>query len=163
MSLEDVYKEVILDHYRSPRNQGTLPSPPAIRVEGFNPLCGDEITLYLLFDGDLLTEVKIELRGCSISQASASMMTETIKGKTVAEVEQLVERFKAMMSLREERIHQGERDVSQEGFGATGLGELETLQGVVKFPIRIKCATLAWNTLMEGLGHHARNPQHAQT
>jgi nitrogen fixation NifU-like protein len=152
VSLEDVYKEVILDHYRSPRNQGTLPSPPAIRAEGFNPLCGDEITLYLRFDDDSLADVKIESQGCSISQASASMMTEAIKGKSVSEIEKLVHQFKAMMSLREEKIQHGERDVSEEEFGGSGLGELEALQGVVKFPVRIKCATLAWNTLIEGLG-----------
>lgn len=151
MSLEDIYKEVILDHYRSPRNQGTLPSPPAIRAEGFNPLCGDEITLYLRFEGDTLADVRIESQGCSISQASASMMSEAIEGKTVAEIEELVDRFKAMMSVREEKIQHGERNVVEDEFGATGLGELEALQGVVKFPVRIKCATLAWNTLVEGL------------
>jgi nitrogen fixation NifU-like protein len=152
VSLEDIYKEVILDHYRSPRNLGTLPSPPAIKAEGFNPLCGDEITLYLEFDDSgVLQKVRMESRGCSISQASASMMTEAIKGKAIADIESLVERFKAMMSLREDRIKQGEKEVASDAFGSSGLGELEALQGVVKFPVRIKCATLAWNTLMEGL------------
>ncbi len=151
MSLEDIYKEVILDHYRSPRNQGTLPSPPAIKAEGFNPLCGDEITLYLQFDKDTLRDVRIQSQGCSISQASASMMSEAIKGKTVEEIENLIDRFKSMMSLREEKIQHGIRDVTEEELGGSGLGELEALQGVVKFPVRIKCATLAWNALAEGL------------
>ncbi len=158
MSLEDVYKEVILDHYRNPRNQGVLPSPPALKAEGFNPLCGDEITLYLLIEGDVLRDVRLEAQGCSISQASASMMTEAIRGKTLAEIDELVAKFKAMMSVREEKIQQGERELSSEEFGATGLGELEALQGVVKFPVRIKCATLAWNTLLEGIGRLGDSP-----
>lgn len=155
MSLEDVYKEVILDHYRAPRNVGTLPSPPAIKAEGFNPLCGDEITLYLDFEGDSLKRVKMESRGCSISQASASMMTEAIQGKRVADIQDLVERFKEMMSLREHSMRRGESEPEASAGNTTGLGELEALQGVVKFPIRIKCATLAWNTLLEGLKAHA--------
>ncbi|MER3396570.1 MAG: SUF system NifU family Fe-S cluster assembly protein [Acidimicrobiia bacterium] len=151
MSLEDVYKEVILDHYRSPRNQGALPSPPAIKAEGFNPLCGDEITLYLLFDNESLIDVKIESQGCSISQASASMMSEAIRNKKLEEIDDLVDRFKRMMTVREEKIHQGESEIPEGNLGSTGLGELEALQGVVRFPVRIKCATLAWNTLLEGV------------
>jgi nitrogen fixation NifU-like protein len=146
--LEDLYREIILDHYRSPRNKGELETPPAVRTEGYNPLCGDEIVLYLQVDGDTVTDVKIGGQGCSISQSSASMMSAAIKGKSVAEVRALVRAFKAMMDIHESRL---------EGAGETvpdpevKLGDLEALQGVVKFPVRIKCATLSWNTLTQAL------------
>ncbi len=84
--LEDLYREIILDHYRSPRNRGELPVPPADRTEGFNPLCGDEIVVYVDVDGDTVTDIRIGGQGCSISQSSASMMSAAVKGKTVAEV-----------------------------------------------------------------------------
>lgn len=138
--LEDLYREIILDHYKSPRNRGTL-EPPAIRTEGHNPLCGDEIEVYLLVEDGIVTDVKIGGQGCSISQSSASMMSAAVKGKTVEQVRALVHRFRHMMSIEEE----DEPDLS------TPLGDLEALQGVVKFPVRIKCAVLAWNTLAEAL------------
>jgi nitrogen fixation NifU-like protein len=140
--LEDLYREIILDHYRSPRNRGELP-PPAHKAEGHNPLCGDEITVFVHIDGDLISDVKVSGQGCSISQSSASMMSQAIKGKSLDEVRALVHRFKVMMSIEEE----AEDAVSP----AVKLGDLEALQGVVKFPVRIKCATLAWNTLVEAL------------
>jgi nitrogen fixation NifU-like protein len=145
MSLEDLYREVILDHYRSPRNKGHLESPGAV-AEGVNPLCGDEITIELGFDGDRVSEVAVDGQGCSISQSSASMMTEAIKGKTRAEIETLTQRFRDMMSL------DGEADIGldPERPGAV-LGDLEALQGVRKYPVRIKCASLGWNVLMEAL------------
>ena len=150
--LEDLYREIILDHYRTPRNRGELPSPPASRADGHNPLCGDEITVYLQLDGDVVTDVKVGGQGCSISQSSASMMTQAIKGHTVGEVRSLVRRFKGMMSIQD---LEGDVAEAAEGNGDTGadvaLGDLEALQGVVKFPVRIKCATLAWNTLAQGL------------
>src|SRR5947208_9682806 len=96
--LEDLYREIILDHYRSPRNKGELATPPATKVEGYNPLCGDEIVLYLQVDGDTVTDVKIGGQGCSISQSSASMMSAAIKGESVADVRALVRAFKALMS-----------------------------------------------------------------
>jgi len=140
--LEDLYREIILDHYRSPRNRGELP-PPANKAEGHNPLCGDEITVYVQVDGDLITDVKVSGQGCSISQSSASMMSQAIKGRSLDEVRALVRRFKVMMSIEE--------DSDDAAAPAVKLGDLEALQGVVKFPVRIKCATLAWNTLVEAL------------
>ena len=149
--LEDLYREIILDHYRSPRNKGELETPPATKVEGYNPLCGDEIVLYLLVDGDTVTDVKIGGQGCSISQSSASMMSAAIKGKTVSEVKALVKAFKAMMSIHETSLGGEVEDEIEEVDPNVKLGDLEALQGVVKFPVRIKCATLSWNTLMQAL------------
>src|SRR5215469_5675224 len=150
--LEDLYREIILDHYRNPRNRGELPSPPAYSETGFNPLCGDEITLYLQFDGDRLDDIKLTGQGCSISQSSASMMSTAVKGKNLAEARATIRKFKAMMSIHEHRLDGAEDGSDDDGPLANGepdvsLGDLEALQGVVKFPVRIKCATLSWNTL----------------
>ena len=146
--LEDLYREIILDHYRTPRNRGELAVPPARHAEGHNPLCGDEITVYLDIDGDTdtgtVSDVKVTGQGCSISQSSASMMSAAVKGKTVPEVKALVRKFKGMMSI--ESLDDDEAPAAD-----VPLGDLEALQGVVKFPVRIKCATLAWNTLIEAL------------
>jgi nitrogen fixation NifU-like protein len=154
--LEDLYREIILDHYRSPRNRGELPSPPAHKVEGFNPLCGDEVTLYLDVEDGTVTDVKIGGQGCSISQASTSMMSAAVKGKTVEETRRLIGAFKALMSIHESKL-EGESDGAdlQAELDGVQLGDLEALQGVVKFPVRIKCATLAWNTLQQGLDESA--------
>jgi nitrogen fixation NifU-like protein len=151
--LEDLYREIILDHYRTPRNRGELPTPPAVVAQGHNPLCGDEITVYLQVDGDIVSDIKVDGQGCSISQSSASMMSQAIKGHTVDEVRGLVRRFKGMMSI--EDTTDGDGDEEQSGTGDLALGDLEALQGVVKFPVRIKCATLAWNTLLEALDEPA--------
>src|SRR5215218_3010438 len=150
--LEDLYREIILDHYRSPRNRGDLPTPPAHRVEGFNPLCGDEVILYVdIDDSGRVTDIKVDGQGCSISQSSASMMTAAVKGRTEVETRELIRAFKAMMSIHE-------RGLDSNGEGDAGpvapdpsvdMGELEALRGVVKFPVRIKCATLSWNTLVQ--------------
>jgi nitrogen fixation protein NifU and related proteins len=151
--LEDLYREIILDHYRSPRNRGELPAPPARRVEGFNPLCGDEVILYVdIDDSGRIADIKVDGQGCSISQSSASMMTTAVKGRTEAETHDLIRAFKAMMSIHE-------RGLDGSGDGSDGappppepavdMGELEALRGVVKFPVRIKCATLSWNTLAQ--------------
>jgi nitrogen fixation NifU-like protein len=152
--LEDLYREIILDHYRSPRNRGELPVPPAHKVEGFNPLCGDEVVLYIDVDtdADTVTDVKIAGQGCSISQASTSMMSSAVKGKSLEETRQLIRAFKALMSIHESKL-EGESDGSdlQADLEGVRLGDLEALQGVVKFPVRIKCATLAWNTLQQAL------------
>lgn len=154
--LEDLYREIILDHYRNPRNRGELESPPARRAEGFNPLCGDQVIVSLAVDGDTVTDVKIAGQGCSISQSSASLMSAAVKGKSVDEAERLIASFKAMMSIHEQRLDDGPlENVDRPGFALDEpdptLGELTALQGVVKFPVRIKCATLAWNTLQQGL------------
>jgi nitrogen fixation NifU-like protein len=151
--LEDLYREIILDHYRAPRNRGELPVPPAHRVEGFNPLCGDEVVLYLDVDDGVITDVKIAGQGCSISQASTSMMSAAVKGKPVADARTLTRAFKALMSIHEQKIggETDEVDATADELAGVRLGDLEALQGVVKFPVRIKCATLAWNTLTQGL------------
>ena len=130
--LEDLYREIILDHYRSPRNRGELEAPPAHRVEGFNPLCGDEVVLTLLVDDGRVADIKFAGSGCSISQSSASMM-----------------------SIHEAALgSDGDGDGDEAGEEAVDVrkvGELAALQGVVKFPVRIKCATLSWNALAQAL------------
>jgi nitrogen fixation NifU-like protein len=145
--LEDLYREIILDHYRTPRNRGELESPPATKVDGHNPLCGDEITVYLQVDGTgddaVVSDVKIAGQGCSISQSSASMMSDAVIGKTVGEIRAVTRRFKSLMGLDDVAAEPGDDDVD--------LGDLEALQGVVKFPVRIKCAVLGWNTLASAL------------
>jgi nitrogen fixation NifU-like protein len=152
--LEDLYREIILDHYRTPRNRGELPSPPAHRTEGFNPLCGDEVVVYVDIDHEgLIGDIKIDGQGCSISQSSASMMSAAVKGKTIDEARALTSTFKSMMSIHEQDIGgDGSEalDGSDDPSSVTAelkLGDLEALRGVVKFPVRIKCATLSWNTL----------------
>ena len=146
-SLDDLYKEIILDHYRSPRNQGEL-APPAHRCEGFNALCGDEIIVYVSLIDEKIEDIKIGGQGCSISQASASMMTEIIKGKSVTEAEEIIHAFKEMMDIYESELSGEEAESST---SVIDLGDLEALQGVVKYPVRIKCATLAWNTLTQSI------------
>ena len=140
--LEDLYREIILDHYKNPRNRGTL-EPPASHAQGHNPLCGDEIEVFLIVEGGVVADVKINGQGCSISQSSASMMSAAVKGKTVEQVRAVISRFKGMMSIESEDDTVVDESVQ--------LGDLEALQGVVKFPVRIKCAVLAWNTLAEAL------------
>ena len=134
---EELYRELILEHYRNPRNRRALASPD-VAAEGYNPLCGDEVELHVTFDGDRVSEVGFQGRGCSISQASTSMLTEAILNKDVAEVRALIAAFKAMMT-------------DPEGDPAEELGDLEALQGVARFPVRVKCATLAWHALEDGL------------
>ena len=146
-SLDDLYKEIILDHYRSPRNQGEL-EPPAHRCEGFNPLCGDEVIVFVSLINKKIEEIKIGGQGCSISQASASMMTEIIKGKSISEAEEIIHAFKEMMDIYESELSGEETDGTS---SSVDLGDLEALQGVVKYPVRIKCATLAWNTLTQSI------------
>ncbi len=141
--LEDLYKEIILDHYKNPRNQGELSVPPAIMEEGFNPLCGDEVKVYVLTDGDLIKDIRIDGQGCSISQASASMMAESVIDKTLEEAKNLIERFKEMMSVHESNMDSEELSEDND---ENSLGDLQALKGVVKYPVRIKCATLGWNT-----------------
>jgi nitrogen fixation protein NifU and related proteins len=147
-NLEDLYKEIILDHYRSPRNRGELPSPPAQRVEGFNPLCGDEIVVYLKVEDGVLVDIKLTGQGCSISQASSSLMSSAVKGKSLEQVRDAITGFKQLMTVHATTLKENAQPVEAD---LRSLGELAALQGVVKFPVRIKCATLAWNTLSQGL------------
>ena len=149
--LEDLYREIILDHYRSPRNRGELPAPPATRVEGFNPLCGDEIVVYVDVHDGVVDDIRISGQGCSISQSSASMMSAAVKGKTLDEVRSLTKAFKGMMSIHEHSLEGEDVEAEVEPDPAVKLGDLEALRGVVKFPVRIKCATLSWNTLLQAL------------
>ena len=134
-SLDELYQEVILDHYRKPRNFGSLPAADR-KAEGHNPLCGDRIALQLKMKGDAIDDLRFSGKGCAISTASASMMTESVKGKSRAEAEALFERF--------------HRLVTGGGNGAS-LGKLEAFGGVSEFPVRVKCASLAWHTLKAAL------------
>ncbi|MES2359884.1 MAG: SUF system NifU family Fe-S cluster assembly protein [Gemmatimonadota bacterium] len=147
-SLTALYQDIILDHYRRPRNKGTL-EHASISVPMRNPLCGDEITLELEMNGDEVTDLRFTGRGCSISQASTSMMTEMVKGKRASEIGQIGERFRAMVM--------GDADAAAD---AT-LGRARALAGVARFPARVKCALLAWNALERGLASAAS--QHGET
>jgi nitrogen fixation NifU-like protein len=149
--LEDLYREIILDHYRNPRNRGELPAPPAVRSEGFNPLCGDEVLVYLDVHDGVVEDIRIAGQGCSISQSSASMMSQAVKGKSVGEARALLSAFKSMMSIDDGQTIDGSDDEDSDAEPGVKMGDLEALQGVVKYPVRIKCATLAWNTLAQGL------------
>ncbi len=156
--LEELYREIILDHYRSPRNRGELPVPPAHRVEGFNPLCGDEVVLSLEVADGQLRDIKVAGSGCSISQSSGSLMSAAVKGQPIEEVRKLIRTFKTMMTVHEATLADDDRTTGTEDAPAepepvdlSSMGELAALQGVVKFPVRIKCATLSWNALTQGL------------
>ena len=143
MEMRELYQEVILDHNRHPRNRGKLEEPTGF-AEGHNPLCGDNIRVYLHTSGDHVEGVSFEGSGCAISTASASLMTEAIKGKTMAEVEAIFREFQSMVTTT------GEAEEHPD------LGDLEVLGGVREYPVRIKCATLPWHTLraaLEGSGH----------
>lgn len=136
MDLKALYQEVILDHSRHPRNSGSI-SECTHKAQGFNPLCGDKITLTLTLDGDQVVDAKFGGCGCAISTASSSLMTEMIVGKSRAEVESLINKFIAAVTTDEKSTQ--------------ALGKLEVLLGVKTFPARVKCATLAWRTLEAAL------------
>lgn len=138
MSLRELYQEMIIDHGRKPRNFGELPSANHCQV-GHNPLCGDRLTLYLIEKDGVIEDVRFEGTGCAISVASASLMTEVVKGKTVAEVENLFEHF-----------HQLVTDGNEP---AIEMGKLAVFSGVAEFPARVKCATLSWHTLKAALNN----------
>ena len=138
--LEDLYQEVVMDHNRRPRNFKKLENAQQT-AEGFNPLCGDQISLYLNVDDDgVIEDIGFEGAGCAISKATASMMTEAIKGKNVDKAEEIFEAFRHMLTRKPEEEYDYEL-----------LGDLEILQGVSQFPTRIKCATLSWHTLNSAL------------
>jgi nitrogen fixation NifU-like protein len=143
-ALDELYRQVILDHYRSPRHRGALKGPH-VHAEGLNPSCGDEFSIDVKIEDGVIADVATQGQGCSISQASGSMMTEAIVGKTIDEVRELMETFKLMMGIED-----GPDPLDPERPGAT-LGDLESLQGVKKFPVRIKCADLPWTTLADAL------------
>ncbi len=137
MALDELYKEVILDHYKNPRNKREIPDA-ALRCSKNNPLCGDELTVFVNEKDGTITDVAFVGQGCSISQSSASMMTETVAGKTRDEVEASIGAFRGMMA--------GEVEADEDTFG-----ELVALKGVVKYPVRVKCAVLAWDVLQDAL------------
>jgi nitrogen fixation NifU-like protein len=143
--LTDLYQEVILDHNRRPRNFHALANA-SHRAEGYNPLCGDRLTLYLSVNEGVITEAAFEGAGCAISKASASMMTETLKGKTLAEADALFQRFHRMVTTPPDQP-------------VEDMGKLSSLAGVREFPIRVKCASLAWHTFKAALA----NDQQATT
>lgn len=143
--LEDLYREVILDHYRNPRHQAPLAEPDATG-EGVNPLCGDEVTVELAFENGRVAAISVRGQGCSISQSSASMMSEAVTGKTRDEIAELSQKFNLMMTAEDEDA--AGIDASHPG---SVLGDLEALQGVRRYPVRIKCASLPWTTLAQAL------------
>ncbi len=152
--LEDLYKEIIIDHHRSPRNRGELPTPPATRTEGFNPLCGDEIVVYVDVDeSGTIVDMKVGGQGCSISQASASMMSAAVKGKTMEEARELMADFKAMLSIGDT----ADAEPVDEATQVRRMGDMVALKGVMRFPARIKCATLSWNTLEQAFAERAED------
>ena len=149
MSLtDDLYRDIILDHFKSPRNPGRLEKPD-VTSQGANPFCGDELELTLALEGTLIQDIRISSKGCSISQASASMMTEAVKGKTLKDAEGMIGRFKATM------LENAPWEPSPD------MEDLEALEGVKKYPVRIKCAILSWNTLLEGIQAYRKGEHQA--
>ena len=147
MTTEDLSREIILDHYQNPRNHGRL-EDPTVANRGHNPLCGDEIELSLLIADDQVSDIRFSGRGCSISQASASMMTDVVKGQSLDAVEGAVQRFTANMADRKTTV-------------AELNDELDALQGVKRYPARVKCALLPWTTLRESIDlYRHREPVH---
>ena len=148
---DQLYRELILDHYRNPRHHEPIAGADVV-AEGYNPLCGDEVELRLDFDGGTIKDLSLSGRGCSISQDSGSMLTDAVIGKPVEQVERLIGMFTKMLT-------------EPEAAPPEELGDLEALQGVAKFPVRVKCATLAWHTLEDGLkqrkdgGHAVRHEE----
>jgi len=138
--LRELYQSTILDHYKKPRNFGPLPDANH-HAEGYNPLCGDRVTVHLFLDGDVVRDIRFEGSGCAISTASASMMTETIKGRTRAEAERIFERFHHLVAGPMEALP-----------GPEEVGKLAVFSGVRDYPARIKCATLVWHALHSALG-----------
>ena len=138
--LRSLYQEVILDHSKKPRNFRALEGT-ARHAEGYNPLCGDRVTIYVKLEDDKISDISFQGSGCAISTSSASLLTETLKGKTLAEADALFERFHALVTGK------GNGDKA----GAVPLGKLAVFSGVAEFPVRVKCATLAWHTLRTAL------------
>jgi nitrogen fixation NifU-like protein len=140
-NLDALYQEVLLDHYRKPRNKGELPGATA-HADGRNPLCGDEVNVSVVMEGDRVADVKFTGQGCSISQASASVMTQLVKGKSEAEIQAMAERFHGLVTGTQP-LAEGE---------AKALGAMAAFQGVSKYPTRVKCATMSWHTLRKAMG-----------
>lgn len=137
--LSDLYEELIRDHSKKPRNYHAMPDASR-HVEGYNPLCGDRYTVYVKMDGDRIADIAFQGEGCAISKSSASLMTQALKGKTIAEAEQLFHAFHELVT-----------SAPDQEVNADALGKLAVFSGVRKFPVRVKCATLAWHTLHNAL------------
>ena len=142
--LNDLYQEVILDHNRRPHNFRVIDNASA-KQEGYNPLCGDRLTLFLTLDGDIIRDAAFQGSGCAISKASASLMTDAVKGKTVAEARALFEQFHDMIT-------------SDPGTPTADLGKLSVFSGVRDYPTRVKCASLAWHTMKAAVAHEGEAP-----
>ncbi|HKV41436.1 MAG TPA: SUF system NifU family Fe-S cluster assembly protein [Blastocatellia bacterium] len=146
-ALGNLYQEVILDHSKKPRNFRAIEAP-ARKVDGYNPLCGDKVTIYVKVDGDRVSDISFQGAGCAISTASASILTETIKGKTREEAEALFQTFHELVTGETAGEHHEPRDAPE-------LGKLAVFSGVSEFPARVKCATLSWHTLRAALSETA--------
>ena len=142
--LSDLYQEVILDHNRRPHNFRVI-EPASAKQEGYNPLCGDRLTLYLTLAGDVIKDVAFQGSGCAISKASASLMTDALKGKSIGEARALFDQFHAMITSNPETP-------------AADLGKLSVFAGVREFPTRVKCASLAWHTMKAAVAHEGDGP-----
>jgi nitrogen fixation NifU-like protein len=140
--LDELYRDVILDHFKNPTHAGTLPDAE-VKVDGANPLCGDELTFHIKLAGGRCAAVRFRGKGCAISQAAASMLAAQAEGKTVAQARELIGAMKSLMQ-------------GQEPDPSVDLGDLEALAGVRKFPVRIKCAALSWNVIEQGLDDYAK-------
>lgn len=139
--VEELYREVILDHFKSPKNRGELENANA-HAEGMNPLCGDQLTIAVRIDGDEITDIRFEGHGCAISQSAASMLTALVKGKSIADVRDLAQTYKKMFGVEDGPAPRHQTD---------DLGDLISLEGVKKYPVRIKCALLSANTLLQSI------------
>jgi nitrogen fixation protein NifU and related proteins len=144
--LRDLYQELILEHSKAPRNFRALPDASS-HAEGYNPLCGDHFTVYLEMDGDSIREVTFQGTGCAISKASASLMTQTVKGKTKVQAEELFHRFHDLVTNEQA----SKEEAAKRNGDGEKLGKLAVFAGVRDYPVRVKCATLAWHTLHAAL------------
>jgi nitrogen fixation protein NifU and related proteins len=142
--VDELYREVILDHFKKPKNRGKLDKANA-KADGMNPLCGDQLSISATVDGDVVKDIKFEGHGCAISQSAASMLSEAVKGKALSQVSELIALYKKMFGVKDEDISVDSNRPMDD------LGDLISLEGVKKYPVRIKCALLSANTVLESL------------
>ncbi len=146
--VEELYREVILDHFKAPKNRGSLPNANA-KADGMNPLCGDQLTLTGTIENGKLKDIRFEGHGCAVSQSAASMLTQVMKGKSLDDIRELAKTYKGLFGVEEE-------GAAKSKFKVDDLGDLIALEGVKKYPVRIKCALLSANTLLELIADHPR-------